>query len=87
MNPQYVNIGANDDKVIEECAEVIQAIIKAKRFGIDGEIPGETTLDEQPVTNRMRIIAELADLERAIMNYMKELFCNEVVGVVYTYRG
>lgn len=28
MNPQYVNIGANDDKVIEECAEVIQAIIQ-----------------------------------------------------------
>ena len=65
MNPDYINIGLPEDKLIEECAEVIQAIIKAKRFGMDTEIPGTRQL-----TNRIN--QEIEDLELAIKNYKGE---------------
>ena len=35
MDERFVNIGKAEDKVIEECAEVIQAIVKIKRFGLN----------------------------------------------------
>jgi NTP pyrophosphatase (non-canonical NTP hydrolase) len=44
------------DILIEECAEVIQAISKVKRFGIDSEIG---VFDE---TNRDRLEQEIGDL-------------------------
>lgn len=69
MNPDYIDIGLPEDKLIEECSEVIKAICKAKRFGINGQIPGA----EIGYTNKERIIEELNDLELALFNYRKEL--------------
>lgn len=49
----------NDEVVLilgEECAEVIQAISKCQRFGIDNYKPGK------PKTNREHLEEELGDL-------------------------
>ena len=66
-HPQYSHIGALDDKVIEECSELIKAICKAKRFGIDDFHPAKLT------TNRMQILAEMKDVEERIAAYRKEI--------------
>lgn len=47
----------------EECAEVIQAISKIFRFGIDEEFEGRT--------NRQRLQAELGDLQ-CMISLLKE---------------
>lgn len=49
----------------EECAEVIQAISKCFRFGLDNVKPGK------PKTNREHLEEELGDL-MAMMNLMCE---------------
>jgi NTP pyrophosphatase (non-canonical NTP hydrolase) len=49
----------------EECAEVIQAISKCFRFGLDNTKPGK------PKTNREHLEEELGDL-LAMMNIMCE---------------
>ena len=67
MDKKYVNIGLPEDKLIEECAEVIQALIKIKRFGIDSINPLTN------ISNLHRIKSELADLEYAIDKYRDTL--------------
>jgi len=67
MNMDYINMGLNEDKLMEECSEVIQAICKAKRFGLDSINPITS------LSNRERILAELRDLELAIKNYKEEI--------------
>lgn len=44
----------------EECAEVIQRVTKAQRFGL------QETQPEQPLTNAERIQYELADLSTVV---------------------
>ena len=44
------------DILQEECAEVIQAVSKCSRFGIDNYKPGK------PLTNREHLEEELGDL-------------------------
>ena len=39
MHEKYKHIGEVEDRVIEECAELIKAITKAKRFGITNTHP------------------------------------------------
>ena len=46
----------------EECAEVVQAISKIKRFGVDSYHP----LDENKVTNIAHLIVELGDIQGMI---------------------
>ena len=65
MHEEYINIGSPEDKVIEECSEVIKEICKAKRFGIDNVHKG--------LTNRDRILDEIADLRYALDTYEKEI--------------
>ncbi len=50
----------------EECAEVIQAISKCHRFGIDNYKPGK------PKTNREHLEEELGDL-LAMIDILKEM--------------
>jgi NTP pyrophosphatase (non-canonical NTP hydrolase) len=49
----------------EECAEVVQAVSKVNRFGLDNYKPGETK------TNRQHLEEELGDLV-AMVNLMCE---------------
>ena len=42
----YSKVGKPEDRLVEECAEVIQAITKIKRFGLNGHNP-----DTPGVTN------------------------------------
>jgi NTP pyrophosphatase (non-canonical NTP hydrolase) len=44
----------------EECAEVIQAVSKCFRFGLDNIKPGK------PLTNRQHLAEELGDLQAMI---------------------
>lgn len=39
MDDKYKNIGEVEDRLIEECSELIQSICKAKRFGWDNFHP------------------------------------------------
>ncbi len=50
----------------EECAEVIQAISKCHRFGIDNYKPGK------PKTNRQHLEEELGDL-MAMVDILKDM--------------
>lgn len=68
MNPKYQRIGALDDKVIEECAEVIQAITKIKRFGLFNYHP-----DRPESNNWIEVIAEINDLQDALFKYQEWL--------------
>lgn len=61
-------VGKPEDRLIEECAEVIQAITKIKRFGINGHHP-----DRPGTTNKYDVIREIKDLKRAIDDYEKEI--------------
>ncbi len=56
--------------LIEECAEVIQAISKIKRFGED------TINSETNVSNKMALTKELADLA-AVLRLAEQ--CNAIV--------
>ena len=53
MNPKEKEVM---DILQEECAEVIQAVSKCSRFGIDNYKPGK------PLTNREHLEEELGDL-------------------------
>jgi NTP pyrophosphatase (non-canonical NTP hydrolase) len=54
------------DILQEECAEVIQAVSKIRRFGIDNHKPGK------PKTNREHLEEELGDLY-AMIDILQEL--------------
>jgi NTP pyrophosphatase (non-canonical NTP hydrolase) len=54
------------DILQEECAEVIQAVSKIRRFGIDNVKPGK------PKTNRAHLEEELGDLY-AMIDILQEL--------------
>jgi len=57
MNKQVVEVM---NILSEECAEVIQAISKCNRFGLDNVKPGK------PKTNREHLAEELGDLQAMI---------------------
>lgn len=67
MDVKYINIGTVEDKLIEECAEVIQSIIKIKRFGPLNYHP------DRPHSNNLKeMFSEIEDLKLAIKNIEKE---------------
>jgi len=68
MDNKYKDIGKLDDKVIEECAEVIHAICKAKRFGLDNWHP-----DTPNINNAKLICNEINDLLDSITTYIEWL--------------
>jgi hypothetical protein len=68
MDAKFSKIGLPEDKVIEECAEVIQAITKIKRFGLYNHHP-----DRPTATNIDEVLMEINDLEYALDVYRDEL--------------
>ena len=58
--------------LIEECGEVIAAIGKIQRFGIDNANPKLPT--DQQETNREQLRRELKDLKHAISRVIPELW-------------
>ncbi len=64
MDKKYEAMGNIDDKVIEECSEVIHAICKAKRFGIEDWHP-----NTPKICNARLILNEIDDLKRRLNAY------------------
>jgi hypothetical protein len=58
-------------KLTEECGEVLAAVGKTQRFGLDSVNP--LIPADQRVTNKDWLLAELADLEHAIEEVRQEL--------------
>lgn len=56
VHPDFAHIGDTDTNLIEECAELIQALTKLRRFG-----PGVP-----PYDNRAAVQAEIADVQQRI---------------------
>jgi hypothetical protein len=68
-HPDYEKIGTPEDKLIEECAELIKAIMKARRFGYFGSKPS----DPKKTTNIDLIRAEMNDVQQRLGEYKKHL--------------
>lgn len=60
MHPDYAHIGAADDNLIEEMAELTKELCKVKRFGMSE-------------SNLGRIKMEIRDVEQRLMEYKKEM--------------
>lgn len=69
MDPNYQHIGEVEDRVIEECAELILEVCKARRFGYDNFHPADA--DEVP--NYQRIKNEIEDVQRLLEEYLEFL--------------
>ena len=65
-HPNYKHIGHPAIRLMEECAELIQAVAKAERFGRDSYHP-----DKPEVNNLTRVRMEFEDVMDAYNEYMK----------------
>jgi len=66
-DPKYVNVGHPLTRVMEECAEVIQAGCKVQRFGWQGYNP----YDPKKTTNINKLVGEMEDVTKAMADLMK----------------
>lgn len=69
MDRRFENIGPVQVCLIEECSELIQAIMKAERFGYDNYNP-----DTPQITNAEQIRTEINDVRARcdqMENYLK----------------
>jgi hypothetical protein len=81
-HPDYKNIGEAEDRVIEECSELIKAICKARRFGWENYHP-----TEQPsVPNRTKVIMEIHDCRDAFRALEDKIY-NSCVKTYLTSRS
>lgn len=69
MHPEYAHIGKSKDKLIEEIGEVLQAIGKCERFGLDSYHPD----DLNKTTNIQHLLLELVDLQVRLNESKSEL--------------
>lgn len=68
-DPKYRLVGAVEDRVMEECSELIQAICKARRFGLENYHPR----DSEKVSNRQLILNEIDDVRRVTLELLESL--------------
>ena len=59
-DPKYKHIGSPDDRIIEECGEILQAVIKGRRFGWNNYHP-----DKPNLSNFEQLRLEISDLLEA----------------------
>ena len=59
-HPEYMHVGDPVDCLVEECAELVQALMKVKRFGWFSAHP------ETNVFNVDRVLSEMNDVEARI---------------------
>jgi hypothetical protein len=71
-HPKYKNIGHPLDCLIEECAELIHACAKAKRFGLDNYNP---YIPNSP-NNKQQILIEIHDVKER-MERVEKWICFE----------
>ena len=64
-HPDYKNTGSIEARVLEELGELIQAMCKAERFGLDGCHP-----DHPEATNKDDIINECHDVLNTVNEYL-----------------
>ena len=64
-HPEFAHIGTAQGKCIEECAELIQAISKAERFGWFNKYDGRTNFEW--------VTLEMADVQDAIDRLLGEM--------------
>jgi hypothetical protein len=67
-DPQFTHIGDPLIKLAEECAEVIQAVMKIQRFGIDSVNP------KNGISCKDSLFSEISDLCVRIMEVDKMFF-------------
>ena len=65
MDEKYKNIGDLQDRVIEECSEVIHAICKSRRFGLNSFHPKTPN-----IKNYNLIINEIYDAMQVLNQYL-----------------
>ena len=63
---QFRRIGLPEDRLIEECSEVIKAICKAKRFGWEKRHPN---YHDGKVNNLQAVRDEIVDVQQAIADF------------------
>lgn len=67
-HPKYKHYGSVETKLIEECSELIHALAKCQRFGLQSVNP-EIPL-EQRITNAEYVKREISDVKQAIHNLL-----------------
>lgn len=86
-NPKYRHIGTPEDRIIEECGEVLQAVIKGTPFDRLVEECGELLQAASKInrfgyynrhpdggpTNLEKLCAEWMDLKSAFSNYLDDV--------------
>ena len=66
-HPQYKHIGSPEDRIMEECGEILQALGKGKRFGWDNYHP-----DTPDVSNLLHLSMKINDLFEAFQDLIKK---------------
>lgn len=76
--PKYTQMGDPLDMLVEECAEVIQEVMKLKRFGAEGD-PAWLNIDKKNKPPRDNIIKELGDL----LEIIDMMLCKKTIDITY----
>lgn len=67
-NPEYRHTGDTADRIVEECGEVLQAVIKGKRFGWNSFHP-----NTPDISNLQQLSMEIDDVYRAFKDLLTSI--------------